>query len=62
MATDKLVFLPYDATLQDACTLLAQHKLKKVPVVRNGAIVGTVNRSTIIRYAMERAAGIMNRP
>ena len=62
VATDKLVFLPYDATLQDACTLLAQHKLKKVPVVRNGAIVGTVNRSTIIRYAMERAAGIMDRP
>lgn len=62
VATDKLVFLPYDATLQDACTLLAQHKLKKVPIVRNGTIVGTVNRSAIIRYAMERAAGIMDRP
>lgn len=62
VATDKLITLPYDATLQDACTLLAQHKLKKAPIVRNGTIVGTVNRSAIIRYAMERAAGVMPRP
>lgn len=62
VATDKLIALPYDATLQDACTLLAQHKLKKAPIVRNGTIVGTVNRSAIIRYAMERAASVMPRP
>lgn len=61
VATDKLVSLPYDATLQDACTLLAKHRLKKVPILRNGAIVGTVNRSTIIRYAMERTASVMPR-
>lgn len=61
VATDKLVSLPYDATLQDACTLLAKHKLKKVPILRNGAIVGTVNRSTIIRYAMERTTSVIPR-
>ena len=59
IATERVVSIPQDATLQEACTLLAQHKLKKVPVVQNDAIVGMLSRSDVIRYAMNNAlAGI----
>lgn len=53
VATDGLVTLRADASLKDACALLAQHKLKKVPVVEGERIIGTVNRSDVLRYAME---------
>lgn len=53
VATDSLVTLRADASLKDACALLAQHKLKKVPVVEGERIIGTVNRSDVLRYAME---------
>lgn len=53
VATDGLVTLRADATLKDACALLAQHKLKKVPVVEGERIIGTINRSDVLRYAME---------
>lgn len=56
VATHGLVAIEHDATLEQVCTLLAQRKIKKAPVVRDGAIVGTVNRSEVIRYAMQRAA------
>ena len=59
IATERVVSIPQDATLQEACTLLAQHKLKKVPVMHSGAIVGILSRSDVIRYAMNNAlAGI----
>lgn len=53
IATDKLVALDVDATLEEACSLLAERRLKKVPVLRDGAIVATVNRSDVLRYAMD---------
>ncbi|MEE0845474.1 MAG: MFS transporter [Eggerthellaceae bacterium] len=53
VATSALVSVGCDASLKDVCALLAQHKIKKVPVVDGGRIVGTVNRSDVLRYAME---------
>ena len=53
VATKGLVAVNAHASLKDACTLLAQHKLKKVPVVDHNHIVGTLNRSDVLRYAME---------
>ena len=52
IATQRLVALDADATLEEACALLSTRRLKKVPVVREGVIVGTVNRSDVLRYAM----------
>ena len=52
IATERLVALDADATLEEACALLATRRLKKVPVVREGVIVGTVNRSDVLCYAM----------
>ena len=54
IATDKVVALPASTSLKDACQLLSQHKLKKVPVVdESGVMVGVINRSDILRLAME---------
>ena len=53
IATAKVVTLDVRATLKDACQLLAQHRIKKVPVVDGGRVVGVVNRSDVMRYAME---------
>ena len=54
IATDKVVSLPANTTLKDACQTLAQHKFKKVPVVDEaGRMVGVVSRSSILRRAME---------
>lgn len=53
IATDKVIALDAGSTLEEACTLLAERRLKKVPVVRDGSIVGTVNRSDVLRYAMD---------
>ena len=53
IATGKVVTLDAQDTLKDACQLLSRHKFKKVPVVSGGRVVGMVNRSDVIRYAME---------
>lgn len=52
IATEKAVTLPLHTSLRDACQLLAQHRYKKLPVVDGGRVVGTVNRSDVLRYAM----------
>lgn len=57
IATRKALCLPVGASLEEACDLLARHKVKKVPVVEGDRVVGTVNRSDIIRYAMSSALG-----
>lgn len=53
IATEKLIALDADAALEEACSLLASRRLKKVPVVSEGLVVGTVNRSDVLRYAMD---------
>lgn len=53
IATDKLVAIEAGSSLEEVCNLLATRRLKKVPVVSDGAIVGTVNRSDVLRYSMD---------
>lgn len=53
IAADKLVAIEAGSSLEEVCNLLAARRLKKVPVVRDGAIVGIVNRSDVLRYAMD---------
>lgn len=55
IASESVVTLDLDSTLEEACTLLSSHKIKKLPVVRNKKVVGTLNRSDILRYAMARS-------
>ena len=53
IATKQVVCLPVGASLEEAFNTLADHKLKKVPVVQDGRIVGMLSRSNVIRHLME---------
>ena len=55
IAMGKAVSVSVSSSLQDVCTLLSQRKFKKLPVVDGDKVVGTVNRSDVIRYAMREA-------
>lgn len=55
IATKRVITIPAGSTLKDACSLLAQYKLKKVPVTEDGKLVGVLCRSGVMRYAMESA-------
>ncbi len=55
IATTNVITLPAGSSLEDAANLLAQYKLKKVPVTHNGELVGILSRSDVMRYAMEQA-------
>lgn len=43
-----------NATLQDACKLLSETGVKKIPVVRGDKVVGIVSRSAITHYLQKR--------
>ena len=52
MATDIVTCAP-DDTLERAATFLHERKLSRLPVVRDGALVGIVGRSDIIRSIID---------
>ena len=54
IATANVVSIGAGMPLKDACQLLAQHKFKKLPVTSDGRVVGTVNRSDVLRLSMQR--------
>lgn len=52
IATKNAICVDSKTPIEDACKLLAEKRLKKVPVVDNGHIVGSLSRSDIIRSTM----------
>lgn len=48
-----LISVNVHADIDEVCRVLAQHHLKKVPVMEDGRICGIINRSDITRYSME---------
>lgn len=61
VATKKVVSVDASTPLEDACSLLSEKHLKKVPVIGNGQLVGTLSRSGIIRATMENLSTIEKR-
>lgn len=49
LATLDPVTVPVDATVGDATTLMADHGVKKLPVVQAGEVVGVVTTTDIAR-------------
>ena len=45
-----------DASLHDLATLMAAHKINRLPVVENGCLVGIVTRGDIVRAIAESRA------
>lgn len=50
LATSKVVSVDEDFEIDEVAKILGKKKIKKVPVLRDGHLVGVVNRSHIIRY------------
>ncbi len=50
LATTKVVSVDEDFEIDEVAKILGKKKIKKVPVLRDGRLVGVVNRSNIIRY------------
>lgn len=59
IATKGAIAVPSGSSLDNACRLLAEKRIKKVPVVNaEGALVGSLSRSDIIRSTMANLASI----
>lgn len=52
LATERVIALDANASIEDACTLLGSRRIKKVPVLSEGKLVGTLSRSDVTRYFM----------
>jgi CBS domain-containing protein len=44
-----------DASIAQACRLLAQHRIKRLPVIRDGALVGIIGRADMVRAFAQSA-------
>ncbi len=53
IATKKVISVEADLPIDDACRVLAERRIKKVPVVSNGQLVGTLSRRDIMRNLSE---------
>ena len=59
IATKGAISVPSGSSLDDACRLLAEKRIKKVPVVDGeGALIGSLSHSDIIRSTMANLASI----
>ena len=53
------ISVPSGSSLDDACRLLAEKRIKKVPVIdAQGVLIGSLSRSDIIRSTMANLASI----
>jgi DHA2 family lincomycin resistance protein-like MFS transporter len=51
-ATRQVISLDASSSIEAACTVLGEGRLKKVPVLSEGRLVGTVSRSDVNRHLM----------
>ena len=55
LATKKVITLEEDTTLEKACAVFADRKLKKAPVVQDGKLVGSLSRRNIVAFIAEKS-------
>ena len=53
VATRRVVSVAADTPVDEVCTLFATKRIKKVPVVRDGKLVGALSRRNIMRSLVE---------
>lgn len=53
VATKTVVTVHADDSFEHVCALLAQRHFKKVPVVENGRLLGTINRDDVVRHVLD---------
>lgn len=55
----EIVTLRPDDSIQHACDLMAQYRVRRLPVVENGRIVGMVSQADVAKSVSPEAAGRM---
>ena len=53
IASKKIITVDASDDLDDVCYKLGENHLKKAPVMQNGEMIGIINASNIIKYAVE---------
>jgi CBS domain-containing protein len=48
--TKELVIIGPNSTLEEAANIMIEHKIKKLPVVEDGHLVGIITTTDLIRY------------
>lgn len=54
IGTDRPITIPANTSLEDACGVLSESGVKKIPVVSDGKVVGIASRSAITQYLIRR--------
>jgi len=54
--TRRVVAFEEDDTLIDVCEALIQNNFRRVPILKDGKLVGIISRSDIIRYILKLRA------
>ncbi len=52
IATKKVITIEARASFKDVCQLLSERRIKKVPVMKEGVFIGTINRKDIVNHLM----------
>ena len=55
IATKNVISVETTMGLEAVCRALSDVRIKKIPVTENGAIVGSVSRSDLLRYLVSSA-------
>lgn len=53
LASPRAITIDANQYIDEAAELLAKKRIKKLPVVENGKLVGVISRSTIVRHIMQ---------
>ncbi len=52
IATHHVISVDVSTPIERACTILGERRIKKVPVLNNGVLAGTISRTDVNRYLM----------
>lgn len=58
IATKNVIAVKAESSLEDACRLLSEKRIKKVPVIEDGVLVGSLSRADVIRGTMANIVAI----
>lgn len=57
IATTRVVTVEPDLSIDQACKILAERRIKKLPVALEGKLIGSLSRGDVIRFTMSNLVG-----
>lgn len=56
IATKRVVFVDASASFKEVCQALSERHIKKVSVLKQGKLIGTINRKDIVNHILVNLA------